>query len=98
MLIDLLPEAAGDLGSLTPSAQLARLRELVLHATHASSRALRATTELMRIRPPNGAAEALLSASEITAARRFAAIPAASKCRTASNARLFFRTAAERPA
>ena len=76
ILLDLLPEPSGDLGSLSPAAQLDRLKGLVLRATHTSSRALRATSEMLRLRPPHGTAEPVLTAAEITSARRYAAIPA----------------------
>ncbi|MEC7290295.1 MAG: hypothetical protein VXW22_09435, partial [Pseudomonadota bacterium] len=49
------------------------VKTLVLHATHASGRAVRATAELMRLKPPHGAAEPILTSGEIAAARRAAA-------------------------
>jgi hypothetical protein len=77
VLLDLLPEPAGDLGSLSPDAQLERMRTLVLRATQSSNRALRATAEITRLRPPHGSAEAFVTAAEVAAARRGTAVSAA---------------------
>ena len=67
VVIDLTP-APADLGAVTPSAQLPRLRQLVLHATAAFSRAVRATREIRRMRMPVGTPETLLAESELRAA------------------------------
>ena len=68
VVLDLAP-GTGDLAALAPSAQLARLRDLVLHASRGSSRSLQATIELQRMRPPSGSPEMMLSEAEVTAAR-----------------------------
>ena len=77
LLIDIMPEPAGDMASLTPAAHLLRLKSLVKAASRAAPRALWATTELLRLKPPHGTAEPLLPTSELTMARRIASIPAA---------------------
>jgi len=77
LLLDVLPEPSGDLASRTPAAHLTRLKELVLAAKKTASRSLRATNEVLRLKPPHGTAEPLLAAAEISSARRMAAIPAA---------------------
>jgi hypothetical protein len=75
ILLDLLPAHNADLGSLSPSSQLQRLRELVLHASPSSSKALRATIEVQRITRPYGIAEVVLSRLDIAAARTSNKLP-----------------------
>ena len=82
IVLDLLPDpsqAFGDLGSLTPKAQLEKLKSLILKATHASSRSLRATVEILRLRESAGGvaiSEPFLTEGEVNSARRMHLIPA----------------------
>jgi len=74
-ILEFLPSSEADLAVAPPSAQLHRVRQLVLHASAASSRALRATLELTKLRPPHDSAETLLSEAEVRRAREALMMP-----------------------
>ena len=80
VVFDLLPEhGTTDLGQLSPSAQVARLKQLVMSTARAtSSRAVRATVDLWRLDVPQiGDAAPIATASEVTAARMVGRAPLA---------------------
>jgi len=76
-VLEFLPSSGADLAVATPSAQLRRVKQLVLHASAASSRALRATLQLTRLHPPHDSAEILLTEAEVRRAHESSMMPTA---------------------